>query len=108
MHCSALHINAQKQAPAAHVLALNRERNQAQPFLPGYKDSRITVNLVRNHLSPYFLTNTIIYDRINRISKGIVSVISAETVLYLRHLFPLRLRCLLPHDSMKFLHYLII
>ncbi|MEY8327522.1 hypothetical protein AALB47_27105, partial [Lachnospiraceae bacterium 54-11] len=25
---------------------------------PGYKDSRITVNLVRNHLSPYFLTNT--------------------------------------------------
>lgn len=47
------------RAPATHVLALNREWDQTQPFLPGYKDSRITVNLVRNHLSPYFLTNTI-------------------------------------------------
>ena len=46
------------RAPATHVLALNREWDQTQPFLPGYKDSRITVNLVRNHLSPYFLTNT--------------------------------------------------
>ena len=46
------------RSTAAHVLALNRERDQAQPFLPEYKDSGITVNLVRNHLSPYFLTNT--------------------------------------------------
>lgn len=46
------------RSTAAHVLALNRERDQTQPFLPEYKDSGITVNLVRNHLSPYFLTNT--------------------------------------------------